>query len=280
MEKETDELEFLAAPFPLPSWLPPSVAELIDQMKLHLVLVREPLAAHSLLVRLAAAPKMKLVWSEIFKKRRTKSSENRPYLYPARTVNALRREAKSIRRSRQQGWLAKARILEVEANLREDEEDDSLGGREDWDEQNVGARVLFYNAWLGKDKYHPQYIADMSQFEARRDKCNLALSKIATELGELGLVHHARDLWNIWETLHSDDGRFDYFAEKLIFERRGSDDALRAYVSGLGHLTKRLFGTHLFGTIANITSTAFDRTDLNDAFIRGILRDELNSAAD
>jgi hypothetical protein len=252
----------------IPSWVPPSVVDVIHHLLILLPNEEDPVAAREMLARLASSPSMKPAWEEIFKKKRLRE---RPYLHPAKTADARHREAAKIKRRGGEDATYEASMLKLKARILG--ELSTIPGNENWDDQNVAARVLFYWAWKGRVEFKPIYEPHVSERDAHIKNCQAALRHVSKTLSDLALPDHANQVDEIaMELGNYADEETGIWADAVTLARSSKDAEVRAYVRGLSFFVYALFGSFLYGTVANLANAALARDDLDSACIRGFLQ--------
>jgi len=255
-------------------WVPEAVADAAE--RLHAELAAENKSdGLAVLSRLVSDPRMKLVWGELYKKKRdSKYQTTEEFLYPARVTNASwaaihRQQAVELRKIGGKLNESEARLLEAEATLEESAADSPTDTR--WSEQDRAVRTFLYHACHSAVDIQPVFLADM---RAKIDELRGAAQTLraeAAKLRRLGLEGVTREFLQVADSC--DDEARNLRPEQpspsgrraddpWIISRDRGDPKVRTFVADLLMETERLFGTPLHGTLATTANVVFSRKDI------------------
>jgi hypothetical protein len=246
----------------LPQWLPSVVKLAAAKIDQHRLSEGTPDDIR-LLNRLTSDERMKKVWREIGSRSARIGSAQR-FQHPTLFYNAClarekRKKASELRSKGGYFDMATAKVLESEADVLAQA---STEAHNAWSAEECAVYCFFYGAYdkaLGPgplptrkslDDLHKEY-SDVTK----------KLRALAERLRAMGMDHHAEELVRIAleveenklyiETNYEDRGT-------RIVERQRSDPLLQSYVVQLATITRVIFGSPLYGTIATTATVALD----------------------
>jgi hypothetical protein len=292
--------------FAFPEWVPQPIIEAAGKLNADLVREKDPAKAQDLLSRLISHPLMKLVWEEVFKKKRARHKPTKEYLnaafsYPSR-IAAYRQKASDLRgkggeanEREAERWDTEATILEAEAKVMDGEFDPLAHPR--WTRQDRAAQILLQHTYRTALDDEPVFLSRLVAKTVELRKLIKDLRSGVTVLQSYELTCQARKLLELAEEIEeeADDAdpyrdtqtgeqlaspRFPYIDDPWVIVRETPDAQIRSFVITLSDTTKRLFGKALYGTLANITNVVFDRTVLTEGRVRELLRIRPEGQAD
>jgi hypothetical protein len=233
---------------------------------------------------------METVWKELFRRRRNSAN----FMHAAvEKHESFRRKLRATDRANAKSLLTMggranqlhARRLERAADFAEwldSYEQDAahplhgIDSRPDWAVlvQEMHARALLRAAHIFVRRstvFTTAQIRGMKVFarraaeRLRRETETVRLLRLPeTDIDELNRIADAID-WRS-ESIRKDP------TESRSIQRFRGDDELRVYVRRLGAVSKDLFGSSLYRTLATITNVALDRRDITPSRVREILR--------
>jgi hypothetical protein len=271
----------------LPDWLPHAVRDKALSIFAALTGDDDEAAENKeLLIRLASDSRMMDVWQELYKYKRVSNKSTKEFFYApsfweigcahtARlTVAEVRRQIEdSDQEIPEEDILEFINHLSPNFLLPRPEEPRDPQARQD-----LTARYIFQHAYLSALVKAPilttrEIVENYHERIATADQ----LRKEADKLKSYGMED---DAWTLIRIAHNCEenirtGNLDNLCDRWIVDRNRSPGHLRAYVITLAELTRRLFGNPLHGTLASIANVAFDlvdRTSINDAQVREMVR--------
>jgi hypothetical protein len=234
----------------------------------------------AVLSRLVSDPRMKLVWGELYKKKRDdKFQPTEQFLYPARVTSASwaaihRQQACELRKIGGELNEREARLLEAEATLEESAEDPLTDTR--WSEQDRAVQLFLYHACHSAVDIQPVFLADIQDKVEKLGKVSASLREQAEILQSFGMGRDARKLGEIVADCDEEAGNLEPNNPRVddpwIITRDRGDSDVRSFVVDLSIPTHLLFGKSLFGTLATVANVVFSRDDVTDAKVREWLR--------
>jgi hypothetical protein len=272
---DLQEVDALSLPT-IESWVPEAVADAAERLHAELAAERKS-DGLAVLSRLVSDPRMKLVWGELYKKKRdSKYQTTEEFLYPARVTSASwaaihRRQLRKIGGKLNE---SEDRLLEAEGTFEESAADFPTDTR--WSEQDRAVQIFLYHACHSAVDIQPVFLADIQDKLGKLGKVSASLREQAKVLKSLGLGRDARKLGEI--AADCDDEAWNLEPNKpgaddpWIITRRRADPKVRTFVADLSIQTQLLFGNALLGTLATVANVVFNRNDMTDAKVREWLR--------
>jgi hypothetical protein len=220
---------------------------------------------------------MRVVWETLTNKRRVRHKSTKEFLHPVVTSKSrgatYRARADELRRTDGISNENKAHLLEREATTLEGMPETGIESQ--WSEQELALRILFTDAYdLALDIPPVVTVSEARQTMTDLWNTSICLREGATKLRELGMEDNALQVERIAASCEEEA----YWAEPdeqltpVVVHRDHGENSVRSYVAYLAGTTQRLFGKPLYGTLANISNVAFDRTDITDDRIHDMLR--------
>ncbi len=279
-------------PLTFPSWIPDAVRETARLLNAELATEKDFGQALEILSRLISNPRMRLVWGELSKKNSVNDEAADEYRYPARVTNASwatvhRQQALELRNKGGALNEHEARLLEAEAAVEETIEDSPSDQR--WSEQDRAAQLFLNHAYRSALDVKPVFLSDIRANGSELRKVAASLRKQAAKLQSLGMEDDALKLGDIAancddEAWSLEPKRSSALAQEEALEfmpraddpwiitRQRNDAKVRTFVVDLSIPTQLLFGTPLYGTLANVANVVFSRDDMTGAKVREWLR--------
>ena len=234
----------------IPEWVPTAVASVAREMHAGLKLGAPPVDDYRKAIeRLACDPRMRKVWQELRKTNRS-GPERGSYYYPASTKAVLSHPLSSEIPAEGPVQDQACVLLFVE-----------LARQRSWGTGGIGPRAKTKKEAAGRIK-----------------KLRAAVERIRTEAGRLrdlgvGYLSPALEevagqclaLAKLEETFNSQD--------VLIVDRKtGQNEWERGFILTAAHLLEHLFGQKMHGVVAVLANVAFDKTNITEAQVGGMLR--------
>jgi len=288
-------------PLTFPEWAPAPVVEVAREINNGLARENDSAKALEVLSRLVSHPLMKRVWAQVFKKHKKKHlryESTEEYVNPAFTygsrVAAFRQKASKLRATggevnerEAKSLESEASYLESEAELMEGEFDPLAHPR--WTRQDRAAQILLWHIYRTALDDEPVLLSSLVAKTNDLHKVVQHLQSGVRILQSYKLNREAGKIKELAELIEeiADDGdpycdpqtgrrlassRFSDIDDPWVIVRETPDARMRSFVITLSDATKRLFGSALYRTIANITNVVFDRTDITDTRVRELLR--------
>jgi hypothetical protein len=231
-----------------------------------------------LLKRLTSDPRMRKVWTELQRRKRTDYAPTNEYLHPVseagphlswtHRTQSLRRRAAELRECGGTG-LEEAARLEISARLIQLTETTLLVPWSGEPSPQDLALACFFNQVVELAKSSPKAVPVGKARSARRRYITMAkqLRIDAGEHADQRLLHAA----------HASEELADLAAPPassplLVPRSQRGDATLKGFVITLADITNQIFNAPLYGTIATVTNVAFDRDDMTDKKVRKMLR--------
>jgi hypothetical protein len=274
-----------------PEWVPGPVAHLAHLMHNDAIECGADAESIELLSRLTCDPRMKRVWNELLRRKRTNYRASEVFLRPVRSgpktfwtpeARARRRRAELIRTLADGEARAEVKELETWALLSEFAGTNYIfsgshifSGYEgpEIDRQQHALAFLFHEAFtLARQKPRPVSRTDAQTARSRY----LAMAKcIAADNTERQRLHGFPD-----ERLSRAPSAYLELADDvapgpgsplLVMRRHGRNESIKGFVMEFASTTKEIFGAPLFGTVATFANVALDRDDLTGEKVRKML---------
>ncbi|MEW6437790.1 MAG: hypothetical protein AB1508_11570 [Pseudomonadota bacterium] len=260
----------------IPDWIPPSVADLVNQLQKELPKQKDLKLSREILERLASAPSMQLVWRELFRlKRAEDDAGSLIYFHPAFTARPLHIEMDQLRGRK--GKKATEQLQYVRASIYAKEVFHPPREKARWPDQDAAARILMYQAYKLSFECEPLYKKDRLDRRRALRQCCETLFEIEECLELHGLEEQAVAASKLQSAIRwasrlsaSKEGN-SFWGE---FERAQADDRQKVFCLLLKDVTIEFFGYPLYGTIANIAKAVFDRQDITGRQVREWLRND------
>lgn len=259
-------------------WVPEAVVE--AAMRIHADLSAEDFSPEGLAVlsRLISDPGMKLVWAELYKKKRIDHKTSEDFLHPARVTNrssALehRRQALELREKGGEENDLAASLLEAEATAEESIDVSTSDQR--WNEQDRGAQIFLEQACRSAINIEPVFLSDLQDNAAKLRGIVASLREQSDILRSLGLDGEARKLKKLALTCEREVRNFEpnlSTDNPWVISRNRGNVRLKTYLVDLSISTKLIFGSKLFGTLATVAGVVFS-CDVTVDQVRDLLRD-------
>jgi hypothetical protein len=268
---DLQEVDALSLPT-IESWVPEAVADAAE--RLHAELAAESKSdGLAVLSRLVSDPRMKLVWGELYKKKRdSKYQTTEEFLYPARVTSASwaaihRRQLRKIGGKLNE---SEDRLLEAEGTFEESAADFPTDTR--WSEQDRAVQIFLYHACHSAVDIQPVFLAGIQAKVKELRKVSESLQEQAVILQSFGMNGDARKLGEV--AADCDDEAWNLEPNKpraddpWIITRDRGDPKLRTFVVDLSISTHLLFGKSLYGQLATVANVVFNRDDMTGAKVR------------
>ena len=236
-----------------------------------------------LLRRLACDPRMKKVWNELLRHKRTKYRTTRAFVHPVSSPPKSFWTPEARARLRRGGLIcslgggepsAEAKHLETSALLAEFAGTACLfpryEGQPEIPRQQVALAFLFHQAFAFA-RQKPRAVSQ-SDAQTTRNHCVAMAKRILADNIELQRLRGYPD-----ERLEraasaylerADDVAPGPGSPLLVNRKHGRNELIKGFVLELAATTKAIFGASLFGTVATLTNVAFDRADITAGQIR------------
>jgi hypothetical protein len=268
-----------------PNWLLPAVVHAAEQLHSAVGSEENPAEALELWSRLVFDPRMKRVWSELYKKKRIHHKGTDEFFYPACLTNASgaarqRRRALEFREKGDPKSVSEADLLEAEAALLESLYDPPSDPR--WSEQDRAVQLFLRRVYKAALNHELIFLSDLEAKVSKLQKVAKRQRSDAAILKSLGLKREARKLRQIASDLDKDafstlpyGGANNYSLETddpWIITRQRGDLELRTFVANLSTVTGTLFKQTLYGTLATVANVRFNREDVTHRKVREMLR--------
>ena len=253
---------------------------------------KESIDLRDVLSLLVSDSRMRLVWRELYKKKRINHKATDEFCYPACVTNASaaaanRRRASELRKKTSAVDERDARLLEAEATVLEREGDPPADPR--WSEQDRAVKLFLRHTYRIALDLQPVFLSDLQLKMKKLREVAEVLRKQATALQSLGMKGDARKLneiasdcddeaLNVLPERHvaSDENDGSIFTPQAddpwIITRQSGDVELRAFVADLSITTASLFGKDLHRTVATVANVVFNRQDVTRDNVREMLR--------
>jgi hypothetical protein len=238
---------------------------------------KDPAKAVELLSKLITDPRMKSVWTELYKKKRVHHKPTDEFVNPIFVRNAsiaawLRQHASTLRKKSGAQDALHADTLDAEARLLEKKTSDPLA-RTPWTEQELGVQLFLWHIYHATLEPKPVFLSDI---KAEVNALRHAAEQLRAQAEVLQSLHiECAALQQIAANCDSEarlrdrDPKTD---DPWIISRRVHDAQLRTFVATLSIITDQLCKKTLYGTIATIANVVFSRNDVTGSTVREMLR--------
>ncbi len=238
---------------------------------------KDPAKAVELLSKLITDPRMKSVWTELYKKKRVNHKPTDEFVNPIFVKNAsiavwLRHHASTLRKKGGAQDKLHADTLDAEATLLEKKTYDPLA-HTPWTEQDLGVQLFLWHIYHAALEPKPVFLSDIkAEVDALRNAAEQlrAQAKVLQSLHiECAALQQIASDCDSEARLRDRDPKTD---DPWIIVRRVNDAQLRTFVATLSVVTEQLCRNALYGTIATIANVVFSRTDMTGSKVREMLR--------
>jgi hypothetical protein len=263
-------------PISFEPWVPPAVADGAKKIYAECLASDDPIAAAEPLLRLIADDRMKLVWAELYKKKRLKANGLPAYFYPMcmySTSEAARALAKAADLRKRGGCEAEIKCLELEAKISEQTYDPYPLIRQ-WSEQDLGVQNLLWHIYRLAINIDPEYFSDMQT--AIKTLCEVA-KQLSEVSGRLRSKHPILALEKIGDAcldaakgLNVDPKTDDPWI--IVRDRDINDARLRTFVAHMCIAMVSHVGQEMCGTVATLANVVFERDDVSAGRVREMMR--------
>ena len=270
-----------STPFTFAEWVPPAVIEAAEGLYNELGEEKDRAKALEVLSRLTSDPRMRLVWQELYRKKRNSDQAAAEFFTPACVTNAsiakaLRQQADQERR--QGGAINErdAQLLEAEAVIHQESGDPSADPR--WSEQDRAVQLFLFHAYRTALDLKPIFLSDLQANVRKMRGVAEALRKQAATLQSLGMNGDAQKLNEIASDCDDEAWNIDperHIAQNddpWIITRQRGDVELRTFVTDLSIAMQMLFRKTLHGTLATVTNVVLDREDMTFEKVHDMIR--------
>jgi hypothetical protein len=238
---------------------------------------KDPAKAVELLSKLITDPRMKSVWTELYKKKRVNYKPTGKFVNPIYVTYAsiaawLRQHASTLRKKGGAQDKFHAFISDAEATLLEKETYDPLA-HTPWTEQDLGVQLFLWQIYHAALDPKPVFLSDIkAEVDALRNAAEQlrAQAEVLQSLNiECAALQQIAANCDSEARLRDRDPKID---DPWIISRRVHDPELRTFAAVLSVVTDQLCKKTLYGTIATIANVVFSRTDTTGSKVREMLR--------
>jgi hypothetical protein len=275
----------------VPDWVPGPVAHLAHIMHKDAIKREEDAESIELLRRLTCDPRMKRVWNELLRRKRTNYRASKAFLHPVRSgpntfwtleARKRRRRAELIRTLADGEARAEVKELKMWASLSEfagtmyifsgshifsGYEGPEIG------RQHHALAFLFHEAFtLARQKPQPVSLNDA---QVSRNRYLTMAKCILSDNTERQRLRGSPD-----ERLSKAASAYLELADELapapgspllVTRRHGRNDFIKGFVMEFASTTKEIFGAPLFGTVATFANVTLNRDGLTADKVRKML---------
>ena len=256
-----------------PEWIPRCIQDLVQI--LYNDADRDNCAKDAeVLDRLTLDPRMKKVWDELLKKKRSNYGKTEQYVHPAASYHGSKRlwsfAARSLQsradEHRKRGEGLEADRVQLRAILVEMEVPNIFNRLHPakFAPQEEGLIFLFYTAFTFAQET-PQSVAVAEARKAAR-RFRAMAETIRADVAQK-FDHRLLDAAFAYEEL-ADDAVGSLGTIVFVSRRPRSEPRLKGFVMALASTTKVLFGVPLCGTVATLTNVALNRSDVTGDKVR------------
>lgn len=261
---------------PPPVWIRPAILSAAQKIHAEIGNEQNHEEAAQLLNRLIFSPDMRLVWDELYKKKRANYETTAEYFHPACVTHKSDAERKMLKSSelRKKGdaeSLRSAVLLDKEVAILRNLADAPFEAGQT--EQDLAVQYFLRDAFHLALDFKPILLADILKKIKTITQIAETLRTQANLLHSIGLRANFAKLNSIADDLDDDAHSLEPpHDDPGILKRARGDLRLRAFIANLSISTSSFFGTPLYSTLATVTNTVFERRDLTAAMVKEILR--------
>jgi hypothetical protein len=275
----------------VPDWVPGPVSHLAHLMHKDAIKREEKAESIELLRRLTCDPRMRKVWNELLRRKRTNYRASKTFLHPVRSgpqtfwtleARKRRRHAELIRTLSDGEARAEVKELEMWASLSEFagtmyifSGSHIFSGYEgpEIDRQHHALAFLFHEAFtLARQKPEPVSLTDAQvsrNHYLTMAKCILSNNTERQRLRgypDERLSKAASAYLELADELAPAPG-----SPLLVMRRHGRNDFIKGFVVEFASITKEIFGAPLLRTVATFANVALGRDDVTGDKVRKML---------
>ena len=260
-----------------PEWIPRCIQDLVQILYNDANRHNRVKDVKGVLARLKLDPRMKRVWDELLKKKRSNYGKTEQYVHPAVSYHGSKRfwsfAARTLQsraeERRKRGEGPEADRAQTQAILREMEVPNIFSRLHPakFAPQEQGLIFLFYTVFnLAKET--PQSVAVAEARKAAR-RFRAMAKTIRADVGPY-LDHRLLDAARAYEEL-ADDAVGSLGTVVLVSRKARGEPRLKGFVMALASTTKVIFGDPLYRTVATLTNVALNRSDVTGDKVRKML---------